>query len=394
MPEQIAPRLLSWASLLEDQAREQAEATASLPWIGPHVALMPDAHWGMGSTVGSVVPTKDVVMPACVGVDIGCGMSATRTHLTKTDIEWGISNPLSNLRQLIEGCIPLGPGQYRDTLSSTARPRIDELSVIASDKDVNLGHSPKWATQLGTLGGGNHFIELCYDEEDRVWVFLHSGSRGVGNKIAQKHVKIARKLCERWYVDLPHPDLAFLPRGTDEYGAYLRELRWAQKFAYENRAEMVDRVIWCLEMWAGQPILREEIIQCHHNYTEVEEHFGGPLMITRKGAINAELGRRGLIPGSMGTCSYVVTGKGNPASFNSAPHGAGRNFSRNEARKRFTVDDLADAMKGIEWRSDIAEHLVDEIPGAYKPVDVVMADAADLVSIDHTLRQFLNVKGT
>lgn len=392
MPNQLAPGLLSWASILEEKTREQAETTASLPWIKPHVALMPDAHWGMGSTVGSVIPTSDVIMPAAVGVDIGCGMSAVRTQLTKTVIESG--KALSDLRVLIEGAIPLGPGQYRSTLSETAKQRIEDLSELAEEKNVNLGHSPKWSNQLGTLGGGNHFIELCYDEADRVWVFLHSGSRGVGNKIAQKHVKIAQKLCERWHVDLPHKDLAFLPRGTEEYGAYLRELRWAQKFAYENRAEMVDQVIWALEIWSNQDIGRDEIIQCHHNYTEVEQHFGQPMLITRKGAINAEEGRRGLIPGSMGTRSYVVTGKGNPASFNSAPHGAGRNFSRNEARKRFSVDELNEAMAGIEWRADIAEALLDEIPGAYKPIDQIMADAADLVSIDHELRQFLNVKGT
>ncbi len=226
-----------------------------------------------------------------------------------------------------------------------------------------------------------------------MWVFLHSGSRGVGNRIAKHHVGIAQKLCERWHVQLPHRDLAFLPQDDDAFWPYIRDLRWAQAFALENRAEMVDQVFYALEAWFGQPITREETINSHHNYTEQERHFGKDVWLTRKGAINASEGRWGLIPGSMGTRSYVVTGKGNRASFNSAPHGAGRNFSRTEARRRFTAADLADAMKGIEWRSDNAEAFIDEIPGAYKDVDVVMADAADLVKIEHTLRQFLNVKG-
>lgn len=394
MPTELAPGLLSWASILEDQAREQAITTASLPWITPHVALMPDAHWGMGSTVGSVIPTTDVIMPAAVGVDIGCGMQAARTHLTGEDIQLRArTHPLSELREAIEREIPVSAGKYRATITETADEALAELEDLAVDRGIDLRHSPKWREQLGTLGGGNHFIELCYDEVDRVWVFLHSGSRGVGNKIAQKHVKIARKLCEQWYVDLPHQDLAFLPRGTDEYGCYIRELRWAQAFAAANRAEMVKRVVDCLAGWWGDMIAYTDHISCHHNYTEVENHFGQPRLITRKGAINAEAGRRGLIPGSMGTRSYIVTGKGHPASYNSAPHGAGRNFSRNEARKRFSVEQLNDAMAGIEWRSDNAEAFLDEIPGAYKDIDQIMVDAADLVSIDHTLRQFLNVKG-
>lgn len=389
--EELSKGLLSWASILEDQAREQAIRTASLPWIKPHVALMPDAHWGMGSTVGSVVPTKDVVMPACVGVDLGCGMSAMRTHLVKGDLE---GRDLSVLRNAIEREIPVSKGNYRKQLSQSAAERAIVLEAYAVDNNVDPDrYSSNWRLQLGTLGSGNHFIEVCLDEEDRVWVFLHSGSRGVGNRIAQTHVKIAQAQCTKWYVDLPHKDLAFLAYGTQEFWRYLADLRWAQAFARENRAEMVDRVVSCLWEFMGEPIRTEELITCHHNYTEQEEHYNQKLWITRKGAINAEKGRRGLIPGSMGTSSYVVTGKGNKASFNSAPHGAGRNFSRTEARKRFTIEQLNEAMKGIEWRSDNAKEFLDEIPGAYKPVDIVMADAADLVSIDHTLRQILNVKG-
>lgn len=224
-------------------------------------------------------------------------------------------------------------------------------------------------------------------------MFLHSGSRGVGNKIAQRHVRTAQQLCERWWVELPHRDLAYLPEGIDEFWHYIRELRWAQRFALENRAEMLDRIVGCIAEWAGREIERAEDVQCHHNYTEQERHFGTDVWLTRKGAIDASEGRRGLIPGSMGTRSYVVTGLGNPASFNSAPHGAGRNFSRRAARAKFTVEQLAEAMAGIEWRATNAEAFLDEIPDAYKSIDVVMEDAKDLVAVDHTLRQVLNVKG-
>jgi len=389
---QIAKGLLSWASILEEQAEQQAIATSQLPFIRPHLALMPDAHWGMGSTVGSVIPTEGVVMPAAVGVDIGCGMSATRTQLTKNDIDLTY---LSSLRESIEAGVPVSMGKYRAEISDTAHDRIQELELHAHRDNINPDkYAANWRHQLGSLGSGNHFIEVCLDEEDRLWVFLHSGSRGVGNKIAMHHVKIAQAECARWHIQLPHKDLAYLPEGDDKFWAYIRDLRWAQAFAAANRAEMVDQVVRCLEGWIGDDVSREEIVASHHNYTEQEDHYGRKVWLTRKGAINAELGKRGLIPGSMGTRSYVVTGKGNKASFNSAPHGAGRNFSRTEARKRFTVDQLNDAMKGIEWRADNAEAFLDEIPGAYKPIDQIMIDAADLVSIDHELRQILNVKGS
>lgn len=392
MMEQINSKLLSWASILEDQAREQAIATSKLSFIHPHVALMPDAHWGLGSTVGSVIPTVGAVILAAVGVDVGCGVSATRTQLNADCLAH--CPPLVELRKLIEREVPVSMGKYRNKLSATAVSRIAELETQATNQGVEPdAYSPNWRLQLGTLGAGNHFVELCLDEEDRMWVFLHSGSRGVGNKIAMKHIKIAQKQCERWHIQLPHKDLAYLPEGDKEFWNYIRDLRWAQAFAAANRAEMVDRVAACMAEWSGVPVEVEETICTHHNYTEQERHFGQQVWLTRKGAINAEAGRRGLIPGSMGTCSYVVTGKGNRASFNSAPHGAGRNFSRTEARKRFTTDELNTAMAGIEWRSENAEAFLDEIPSAYKDVDVVMADAADLVSIDHRLRQILNVKG-
>jgi tRNA-splicing ligase RtcB (3'-phosphate/5'-hydroxy nucleic acid ligase) len=391
--EQISKRLMSWASILEDQARAQAIRTSELPFIHPHVALMPDAHFGLGSTVGSVIPTVGVVIPAAVGVDLGCGMSATRTNLTTADLP--DLPPLVDLRHLIEREVPVSMGKYRGELSDTARVRARGLESMAAGQSVEPDHyTPNWRLQLGTLGAGNHFVEVCADESDRLWVFLHSGSRGVGNKIAMHHIKVAQRQCARWHIPLPHKDLAYLPEGDKEFWAYIRDLRWAQAFARENRAEMVDRVVACMAEWSGSGVTAEETISTHHNYTEQERHFGREVWLTRKGAINAEAGRRGLIPGSMGTRSYVVTGKGNRLAFNSAPHGAGRNFSRTEARKRFTTDDLADAMKGIEWRSEDGEAFLDEIPGAYKSIDLVMEDARDLVTIDHELRQLLNVKGT
>lgn len=389
-------KLLNFASHIDDNTIEQAKQTASMPFVHPHIALMPDAHSGKGSAVGTVIPTVDVVIPAAVGVDIGCGMIAARTVYTATDIK---GRDLAALRESIESAIPLSPGNYNratDRYSFTAE-RIDELERRAFTNDVDLTHSPKWREQLGSLGGGNHFIELCLDEQDRVWMFLHSGSRGVGNKIAQKHIKAAQRLCKQWWIDLPNPDLAYLPQGTPEFGDYLAELSWAQRFAYENRAEMMDRFRQAVAHWMGvgkadDRLIEVERINCHHNYTQQERHAGKDVWLTRKGAVDAHEGVRAVIPGSMGTKSYIVRGKGNPAGLCSAPHGAGRRFSRTEARKRFTADDLAHMMRGIEYRH--GDEWVDEIPAAYKDIDVVMADAADLVDIEHTLCQILNVKGT
>ncbi|MHA6618735.1 RtcB family protein [Pseudonocardia sp. DLS-67] len=390
--EQITKGLLSWASILEDATREQALQTARMPFVRPHVALMPDAHLGMGSTVGSVIPTVRAVMPASVGVDIGCGMAAVRTQLTKDDVTG--RGELSALREAIEAGVPVSMGGYNRRLTDTAAARVAELEALAERAEFDpASYAGNWRLQLGTLGSGNHFIELCLDEADRLWVFLHSGSRGVGNKIALRHVRVAQQLCAKWWIELPHRDLAYLPEGIDEFWQYIRELRWAQRFACENRAEMLDRIVGCIAGWSGREIERAEDVQCHHNYTEQERHLGTDVWLTRKGAIDASPGRRGLIPGSMGTRSYVVTGLGNPAAFHSAPHGAGRNFSRRAARQRFTVEQLAEAMAGIEWRAANAEAFLDEIPDAYKSIDVVMEDAKDLVTVDHTLRQILNVKG-
>ena len=387
--EKLAPRIYSWASVLEEKTRAQAVMTATMPFIHPHLALMPDAHLGKGATVGSVIPTLGAIMPAAVGVDIGCGMMAVRTGLTK-DAVLGRGD-LPKLREHIEQAIPLSAGKYNQAIyGEGTKAKIADLEAkdgAASAEAI----APNWRLQLGSLGSGNHFIEICLDEEDHVWLFLHSGSRGVGNKLAQKHIRKAQELCKKWWIQLPDPDLAYLVEGTHEFWDYIRDLRWAQHFAKLNRQEMMQRLGDAVDWWLRAPFEWLEVVHCHHNYTMQEEHFGKKVWLSRKGAIDASAGTRGLIPGSMGTRSYVVTGKGNKMSLNSSPHGAGREYSRSAARRQFTMAELERAMEGIEWRRTDA--FLDEIPGAYKDVEVVMRDAADLVQVDHTLRQILNVKG-
>ena len=380
--------VISFASILEDAALDQAKATATMPFIYPHVALMPDAHFGLGSSVGTVFGTRGAIIPAAVGVDIGCGMIGVRTQFTATELE---GRDLTRLRDSLERAIPLSPGNYnKGTLQDSALPKITELEELAAKNSVDLSHSPKWKQQLGSLGGGNHFIELCLDEEDRVWMFLHSGSRGVGNKIAQKHIRIAREACAG--EELPDRDLAYLTEGTPEFTDYLRELQWAQRFAFLNREEMMDRFAEQLGRFMEAEVEEVERINCHHNYTVEEEHYGEQGWLTRKGAVLADAGTMALIPGSMGTASYVVEGKGNPEALRSAPHGAGRRMSRTQAKKTFTAQDLDNRMSGIVYRP--GREWIDEIPDAYKDIDQVMADASDLVSIRHKLRQIVNVKGT
>jgi len=387
--QKINARLLNWASILEPETLAQAERTASLPFIYPHLALMPDAHLGKGATVGSVIPTLGAIIPAAVGVDIGCGMKAVRTNYHLDDVH-GLDR--AKLRLAIEQAIPLSAGRYNTTVTDHAAGPVDDLMVRAEQSGFEPGeYAPNWPLQLGTLGSGNHFIEVTVDEADQVWLFLHSGSRGVGNKIAQHHIRVALALCRQWWIDLPDPDLAYLVEGVDEFWAYTGQLRWAQHFALLNREEMMHRVIGCFEEWIGGPVDEVDRIDCHHNFTTKERHFGREVWLSGKGAIGAAKGARGLIPGSMGTASYVVTGLGNPLSLNSSPHGAGRRYSRSRARKTFTRDQLRAAMAGIDYRDSDA--FIDEIPAAYKDIDQVMADAADLVRVEHTLRQIVNVKG-
>lgn len=386
--EHINRRLVNWASILDEKTRVQAIATSQLPFIHPHLALMPDAHLGKGATVGSVIPTLGTIIPAAVGVDIGCGMIAVRTQFTRADLP----AERTSVREAIERAIPLSAGGYNRKVVATAEPRIAELERRAEQAGFDpASYAGHWRVQLGSLGSGNHFIEISVDEQDRVWTFLHSGSRGIGNKIAQHHIKVAAEVARRYWIELPDPDLAYLVEGTPEFSRYIHELRWAQHFALLNREEMMDRVTRQVSEWVGTPVQEQERINCHHNFTESEKHFGKQVWVSRKGAIRATEGEMGLIPGSMGDASYVVEGKGNPVSLNSSPHGAGRAYSRSAARRAFTVEQLREAMAGIEYRDTDA--FLDEIPAAYKPIDQVMADADDLVSIRHTLRQIVNVKG-
>jgi tRNA-splicing ligase RtcB (3'-phosphate/5'-hydroxy nucleic acid ligase) len=320
-------------------------------------------------------------------------MIAVRTELTVEQL------PVDRrpVREAIERAVPLSAGAANRSVSRDhTRRRLEELTVLAEAAGFEPGrYAKRWELQLGTLGSGNHFIEVTADEERRVWLFLHSGSRGVGNKITAHHIEVAQQAARRWWIELPDRDLAYLVEGTDEFDAYIAQMRWAQRYALLNREEMMDRVVRQFAEWVGlgsaEDVVRAEEINCHHNYTEQETHFGRQVWLSRKGAINAEPGRPGLIPGSMGTASYVVTGRGNRASLNSAPHGAGREYSRSAARRAFSREQLREAMAGIEYRDTDA--FIDEIPAAYKDIDRVMADAHDLVEIRHTLRQLVNVKG-
>jgi tRNA-splicing ligase RtcB len=386
--EKLSSRLVSWASLIDEKTVEQARTSSTMPFIYPHLALMPDAHLGLGATVGSVIPTLGAIMPAAVGVDIGCGMIAVKTQFSSVDLP----SDRRTVREQIERAIPLSAGKANRKIVATAEPRIAELEALAEAKGFDPARfAGNWREQLGSLGSGNHFIEVSVDEQDRVWAFLHSGSRGVGNKIAQHHIRVAQELARKWWIDLPDRDLAYLVEGTPEFTRYIAELRWAQHFALLNREEMMDRVIRQVSEWVGVPVEERERINCHHNFTESEEHFGKRVWVSRKGAIQADAGRPGLIPGSMGTASYVVEGLGHPMSLNSSPHGAGRTYSRSAARRTFTQEQLREAMAGIEFRDTDA--FIDEIPAAYKPIARVMADAASLVRVRHTLRQVVNVKG-
>lgn len=376
----------NFASILEDATRAQAERTASMPFVRPLLALMPDAHLGKGATVGSVIPTDGAIIPAAVGVDIGCGMMAVRTQFARADL----TGDLGELHAAICSAIPLSAGRYNQGVAASAEPLVAELEALEGI-DQAEAIAPQWRLQLGSLGSGNHFIEVSLDETDAVWLFLHSGSRGVGNKLAQKHIKIAQQQCSKRWIRLPDPDLAYLVEGDREFWSYIAALRWAQRFALLNRVEMMQRVVDCLAAWQGEAVQRLDEVNCHHNYTERETHFGREVWLSRKGAIDAHAGVLGLIPGSMGDLSYVVRGKGHPGSLCSSPHGAGRNFSRSAARKRFTRVDLDERMTGIAWGNSDA--FLDEHPLAYKPIDVVMDDAKDLVEVLHTLRQIVNVKG-
>lgn len=409
--ERITARLLNWASILEPNTKAQACETAKMPFIYPHMALMPDAHLGKGATVGSVIPTLGAIMPAAVGVDIGCGMMAVKTQWTYQDVQdamYGnqgdMQKSLKELHAAISKAVPLSAGAANGKILKSANERIAHLEALPGIKQADAA-LPGWRYQLGTLGSGNHFIEISLDEDDNVWLFLHSGSRGVGNKLATKHIKVAQQKCNEANVKLVDRDLAYLEEGTPEFVEYIEALEWAQRFAYLNREEMMDRVISCMSDFMGERVKRLAEVNCHHNYTEKRTltesaihaltgeagHQPVDVYLSRKGAIAAYPGTMGLIPGSMGDKSYVVRGKGNVDSLWSAPHGAGRNHSRSAAKKLFTRDDLDARMGNVVWGESDA--FLDEHPNAYKPIDQVMRDADDLVEIVHELRQIVNVKG-
>lgn len=372
---------------IETEAKRQIENTSEMPFLFKHVAVMPDCHYGKGATVGTVMATKGAIIPAAVGVDIGCGMISVKTNLKREHLK-----DLQSIRLGIERRIPMSAGKFNTNITETAQKRINELD---NGIDYNkLFGTTSWQHQLGTLGGGNHFIEVCLDETDTIWLTVHSGSRGIGNKIGNYYISKAQDLMKKMFIELSDKDLAYLIEGTEEFDSYLRDLHWAQKFAMYNRDEMMDRVITEIKYHVyGDNNMDIEIqrINCHHNFTQVENHFSNNVWVTRKGAIQAKEGMLGMIPGSMGEKSYIVVGKGNKMAFESSPHGAGRKYSRTEARKHFTMDDFRKSMTGIEHReSDV---LLDEIPGCYKDIDHVMENAKDLVEIKHTLKQIINVKG-
>jgi tRNA-splicing ligase RtcB len=386
MPTSINNKLISWASEIDPETIRQAEKTARLPIVAGHVALMPDAHVGIGATVGSVIPTKNAVIPSAVGVDIGCGMVAAELDVTEDQLP----DTLEPLLGRIERVVPAGVGQGHDRVARNAD------KWLASNKpatELAADRTAKVLKQFGTLGSGNHFFELCVDERQRVWVVLHSGSRGIGNQLAQMHIATARKLAKDLELRLEDPDLAYFVEGTPEFEAYIGDMLWAQDYARANRDQMMDNAM--REVFAFLGHGREtRRINCHHNFTQREVHNGLETWITRKGAIKADIGDLGVIPGSMGTRSYIVSGKGNEASWTSCSHGAGRRHSRTKAKKLYTAADLAEQMAGKVWLSKRAGKLVDEIPAAYKDIDQVMADQADLVEVRHTLHQVLNYKGT
>ncbi len=383
----------------DEKAEAQLRNVAKLPFIHKWVAVMPDVHVGIGATVGSVIPMKGAIIPAAVGVDIGCGMMAVRTSLQAKELP----ESLAPLRAAIEKAVPHGRtadggrgdrGAWHDIPGSVGEAWMslkgDYEDIVSKHRKLDRGNH---VNHLGTLGTGNHFIEVCLDESQGVWFMLHSGSRGVGNRIGSYFIELAQQDMKRWHIDLPDRDLAYFPEGAEHFSEYMRAVSWAQKFARLNRDLMMQHVVDAVRGVAGLPPFeaRLEAVNCHHNYVDSELHYGEKVLVTRKGAVRAAKGDLGIIPGSMGARSYIVRGKGNPESFNSCSHGAGRMMSRTEAKRRFTLKDHEAATEGVECRKD--KDVIDETPMAYKPIDDVMAAQSDLVEIVHTLKQIVCVKG-
>ena len=382
-----------WTDDFEASARQQLVNLATMPFVHHHVAAMPDVHTGIGATVGSVIATHKAIIPAAVGVDIGCGMAAVRVSLSATDLSERLLNKVFDQ---ISRDVPVGRAQHKDSEAhvDAARAFSGQLDVMTRKHPALLkafGRFSNWVNQMGTLGGGNHFIEICLDESDRVWVMLHSGSRGIGNAIGHYFIELARKDMERHFINLPDRDLAYFSEGTDHFDDYVEAVSWAQDYARTNRDQMMRRVLAALTRHTPDFQVTTEVVNCHHNYVAQERHFHANVWVTRKGAIRAGDGDLGIIPGSMGAKSYIVRGKGNADSFCSCAHGAGRRMSRTQAGKSFTESDLARQTAGVICRKD--KGVIDEIPGAYKDIDQVMANQADLVEVVHTLKQVVCVKG-
>lgn len=385
------PKIVSWCPDIEPEAQKQVENVSKMPFIFKHVAVMPDAHHGKGSTVGTVIATKGAIIPACVGVDIGCGMMAA-----KLPFKIDAFSDLPKLRASIERSVPVGFEGKRDISHSMAQAFFqtgyDKLSEVTKN---SIGNMSDHALKIGSLGGGNHFIELCFDQNNDAWIMLHSGSRNFGNKIANLHINVAKGLMKQYFIDgtLPDEDLSYLVRNTPEYDAYINDLMIAQKYAMENRNLMMEYVLKDVGFHLGfeATVTPELMVNCHHNYSSIENHMGENVIVTRKGAVSAREGELGIIPGSMGAKSFIVKGKGNVASFCSCSHGAGRKMSRNKARATFTTADLEQQTQGVECKK--TNDVLDEIPGAYKDIDVVMANQSDLVEVLYTLKQVLCVKG-
>lgn len=376
-----------WSDHVESAALDQLKNIAALPFVFKHVAAMPDVHLGKGATVGSVVATKGAVCPAAVGVDIGCGMCAVKLDgLTREDL-----GDLAALRHSIERSVPVGFESH--PRSGTPKESKEWIGWSQWDKlhEGVMKLRSKAETQLGTLGGGNHFIEVCLDTEGGVWVVLHSGSRNIGKSLAEEHIGTAKGLMRKLFISLPDPDLAYFAKSQPEYAAYISDLLWAQDYARMNREVMMTRVLKDVGHHVGKELKPGLRVNCHHNFAEMEHHFNEDVLVTRKGAVRARSGDMGIIPGSMATKSYIVRGLGNPESFNSCSHGAGRSMSRGEAKRHFTLDDLAEQTAGVECRKDGG--VLDEIPGSYKDIDAVMANQSDLVEIVAQLKQVLCVKG-
>jgi tRNA-splicing ligase RtcB len=390
-----------WTTDIEEAALKQLHNMSTLPFIHKHIAVMPDVHWGMGSTVGSVIPTLRAIVPASVGVDIGCGMVAAKLNITPEQLP----DNLHGLRSALEAAIPHGRtdnggtndrGAWGDVPAPVgakwADLQADSRFIEVKEKHKKLITQDSGARQLGTLGTGNHFVELCLDKEGGVWLMLHSGSRGTGNRIGSYFIEQAKRLMDRYYIKLPDPDLAYIPEAEPIFADYWKALSWAQEYAQTNRAIMLQNAMDAMTAELGFPVHgTAEAVNCHHNYVSKEKHFGEHVYVTRKGAVRVRQDEMGIIPGSMGAKSFIVKGRGAPDSFNSCSHGAGRKMSRGEAKRRFTLDDLAQQTAGVECRKDA--DVIDEIPQAYKSIDEVMANQSDLVEIVAELRQVLCVKG-